>query len=380
MVQNSRPKSHALRPAFAALFLLLAVSAPLRAQSGDANFPTPVFDSEVGGRIAPRDVGDPRRTRHFYAFRGSEGDLVVSLETSQLIGDVDVFTATTLRPLVKFTLFGDPARLSKSFYLRKEETLVLRVEARAVGDAEGTYSIRFGGSFVPAPAGLANAPETAAPTLSSAETRGQNTRRVTATGARIEEPKVEPTPSVEATEARPAATPAPERAAERRSTPAPRRGRGSRTAPPRARAGAGTAKPDAANPDNARTKKGAEASTGTEAASPSVDAPNPANPPRRRGNRPPRRSSSRENAEARRAESATPPGAEARTEPAPATPAAPAQRLVIVTKDGETLERDMSGVRRVTVENNQVVIVGRDGKVTRRPLASVLRMSIEPLP
>ena len=38
----------------------------------------------------------------------------------------------------------------------------------------------------------------------------------------------------------------------------------------------------------------------------------------------------------------------------------------------------MSGVRRVTVENNQVVIVGRDGKVTRRPLASVLRMSIEP--
>jgi hypothetical protein len=55
-----------------------------------------------------------------------------------------------------------------------------------------------------------------------------------------------------------------------------------------------------------------------------------------------------------------------------------AQRLVIVLKDGETLERDMSGVRRVTVENNQVVIVGKDGKVTRRPLASVLRMSIEP--
>ena len=57
---------------------------------------------------------------------------------------------------------------------------------------------------------------------------------------------------------------------------------------------------------------------------------------------------------------------------------APSQRLIIITKDGETLERDMSGVRRVTVENNQVVIVGRDGKVTRRPLASILRMSIEP--
>jgi hypothetical protein len=69
------------------------------------------------------------------------------------------------------------------------------------------------------------------------------------------------------------------------------------------------------------------------------------------------------------------PPPDARPEP---TPPAPSQRLIIVTKDGETLERDMSGVRRVTVENNQVVIVGRDGKVTRRPLASVLRMSIEP--
>jgi hypothetical protein len=56
----------------------------------------------------------------------------------------------------------------------------------------------------------------------------------------------------------------------------------------------------------------------------------------------------------------------------------PSQRLIIVTKDGETLERDMSGVRRVTVENNQVVILGRDGKTTRRPLANILRMSIEP--
>jgi hypothetical protein len=38
----------------------------------------------------------------------------------------------------------------------------------------------------------------------------------------------------------------------------------------------------------------------------------------------------------------------------------------------------MGGVRRVTVENNQIVIVGRDGRVTRRPLANVVRMSIEP--
>src|SRR5688500_431399 len=141
MLQNSRPTRRTFRQALALLLLLLASGAHARAQSGDANFPTPVFGAEVSGRIVPRDVGDPRRTRHFYTFRGTEGDLSVQLEASQLLGDVDVFTATSFRPLLKFTLFGDPARLSKSFYLRKEETLVLRVEARAVGDAEGAYTI-----------------------------------------------------------------------------------------------------------------------------------------------------------------------------------------------------------------------------------------------
>jgi hypothetical protein len=146
MLLNSRSKSRKLILPVASLLLTLAAAAPLSAQSSQANFPTPVFASEVSGRIAPRDLGDPRRTRHFYTFRGTEGDLVVNLETNELFGDVDVFIAAGVRPLVKFTLFGDPARLSKSFYLRKEETLVLRVEARAAGDAEGTYRITFGGS------------------------------------------------------------------------------------------------------------------------------------------------------------------------------------------------------------------------------------------
>ncbi|HEX8853635.1 MAG TPA: hypothetical protein VF754_09120, partial [Pyrinomonadaceae bacterium] len=60
----------------------------------------------------------------------------------------------------------------------------------------------------------------------------------------------------------------------------------------------------------------------------------------------------------------------------PAPP--PSPRLIIVTRDGETFERDMSTVHRVTVQNNQVVVVGKDGKVTRQPLANVLRMTIEP--
>ncbi|HEX7314684.1 MAG TPA: hypothetical protein VF297_12225 [Pyrinomonadaceae bacterium] len=365
MLFNSRPTSRKFLLAVAASLIVAGSAATLRAQSSEANFPTPVFASELSGRIAPRDVGDPRRTRHFYIFRGTEGDLVVNLETTEMLGDVDVFVATGFRPLVKFTMLGDAVRLSKSFYLRKEETLVLRVEARAVGDVEGTYRITFGGSFLPAPPELANQTQTEAPTLSSTASTG--TRRVTSTGARIEEPTPEPTPVEETATAEPtpAPTPTPERTTGRRST-ANRRGRNTRTAPSRTRPSDTAAQPSTPESTEAKPSEDTTAAA-TE---------KPATPPRRRGStRTPRRNTTRESAESRGAEPSTQPPAD--TEPA-APPPAPAQRLVIITKDGEILERDMSGVRRVTVENNQVVIVGRDGKVTRRALANILKMSIEP--
>src|SRR5437588_368740 len=269
-----RINSRQLRAVFvttAFIFLSTAAARVVSAQSNDPSYPAPVFTNEIGGRIAPRDVGDPRRTRRFYTFRGTEGDLTITLDSSELSGDVDVFTASGLRPLLKFTLLGDAAHLSKSFYVRSEETLVLRVEARAVGDVEGTYRIQFGGSFEPAPADLANAPQPVEPTVSNTESRGKNVRRVTSTGAPIEEPKPAPTPA---------------------------------------------------------------AAAKTTEATPATAAPGP--------------------------------------------PPAPTQRLVIVTKDGETIERDMSTVRRVTVEGNQVVVITKDGKIIRQPLTNVLRMSIEP--
>lgn len=365
MFLNCRQKSRKFLPAVAALLLTLAASAPLCAQSSEANFPTPIFAGELSGRIAPRDVGDPRRTRHFYTFRGTEGDLVVNLEATELLGDVDVFLANGFRPLVKFTLFGDQARLSKSFYLRKDETLVLRIEARAVGDLEGTYRITFGGSFLSAPPELANQTPTEAPTLSSTEP-GRDTRRVTSTGARIEVPRVEPTPAEETADAEPtpAPKPTPERTTGRRSN-ANRRGRNTRPTPTRPRPTESAARPETTD------AKPAEEAANT----PTPDEkPVPATPPRRRNPRNTRRGSARESAGARTAEAPAQLPADTQPALAPAT----TQRLIIVTKDGETLERDMSGVRRVTVENNQVVIVGRDGKVTRRPLADILRMSIEP--
>jgi hypothetical protein len=62
----------------------------------------------------------------------------------------------------------------------------------------------------------------------------------------------------------------------------------------------------------------------------------------------------------------------------PASPAPLSARLVLVMRDGETFERDMASIRRVTVENGVLVIVSKNGKTERQPMNAVLRMSIEP--
>lgn len=352
---------------FAAASALLALSAarPTRAQSTDVNFPTPVFSTEVSGRIAARDIGDARRTRHFYAFRGTEGDVSVTVETSDLTGDVDVFTATTLRPLIKFTLFGDPTRVTKTFYVRSEEALVLRVEARASGDREGTYRVTFGGSFAPAPASLANVEEPKLPTLSeSARTPGM--RRVTSAGARIEEPKPEPTPTPveEARAPKPEPTPAPARNTTRRG------GRSTRSTP-RARNTTPAPRPKPTNTETADVNTPANDSTGANAETPSTE-PTPARtPPRRRNTRNSRGRASTD----RPASDSQPSGSAA---PATPAPAAATGRLVIITLDGEIFERQMNTVRSVTVEKGQLVVTTLDGKTTRRAMSNVLRMSIEP--
>lgn len=363
--------------ASACVLLALSASRPTRAQSSDVNFPTPVFSTEVTGRISPRDVGDSRRTRYFYTFRGTEGDVKVTLEASELIGDVDVFTATTLRPLIKFTLFGDPTSVTKSFYVRSEETLVLRVEARATGDSEGTYKLSFGGSFAPAPASLAGVDEPKAPTLAES-TRDRGAHRVTSTGARIEEPKPAPTPAEETRAAEPQPTPAAERPAPR-STATRRGGRSTRPAA-RARGTTPAPKPKPSDSDTADAKPPADNAAETPTTEPNADASKPAATtparpaPRRRNTRGARGRASTDNrasTDRHVADSQPSSGTE------PATPAADSGRLVIITLDGQIFEREMTAVRSINVENGQLVVTTLDGKTTRRPMANVLRMSIE---
>ena len=51
---------------------------------------------------------------------------------------------------------------------------------------------------------------------------------------------------------------------------------------------------------------------------------------------------------------------------------------MIETSDGTLINRYMSSVRRVTVENGQIVVVAKDGKIQRISLANVVRMTISP--
>ena len=98
-----------------------------------------------------------------------------------LNGDIDVFTAGSLRPLLKITLYAEiTTPVTKGIYLRKREDLILRVEARSPNDDEGTYRLFFGGSFEPIVGGPDIA-EAETPTPNRNSTPG--TRRVSSVGA-----------------------------------------------------------------------------------------------------------------------------------------------------------------------------------------------------
>ncbi|HEU5132542.1 MAG TPA: hypothetical protein VFT26_10585, partial [Pyrinomonadaceae bacterium] len=77
-------------------------------------------------------------------------------------------------------------------------------------------------------------------------------------------------------------------------------------------------------------------------------------------------------------ETPAPVAEEPKPKPAPEPEPEVGPRLVIETNDGTLINRSMSTVRRVTVENGQVVVTGKDGKIERILLANVVRMSIAP--
>jgi hypothetical protein len=326
---------------------LAAFSVNARGQSTDVAWPSPVRTNEVVGTIAARDLGDPRLTDHFYAFAGTPGDVLITVDGRNMNGDIDVFTFSGLRPLLKFTVYaGSSSPITKSIYLRKQEDLILRVEGRTPNDDDAVYRLHFGGSFEPITSGPLAEHEDATQPPTSVIASGKGGRRVSSVGARIEEPRTE---VVEA----PTPEPTPVDSSEAKAPAAKPTSRSNRARRPAARRTRPTEKPKPAE-----TAAKGETENKASAENSATETKRPA-----KEKRPTTRSTTARGA------TKPPPGQE---------PEDSGPRLMIETNDGTLVDRYMSSVRRVTVENGQVVVVGKDGKIQRIPLASVVRMTISP--
>ena len=358
--------------------LVLSTAAVLIAQSLDQSKPAPIRTNNLG-HIGARDLGDSRLTDHYYAFTGTPGDLLITIQSRNLNGDLDVFTAGSLRPLLKLTLYAESvAPVTKGIYLRKREDLILRIEARSPNDDEGTYQLFFGGSFEAMAGGSDLAENEAATTGASASSGSGKTKRVSSVGARLPEPEPPATEVAAASASTTEATPENKEAAPdlqpevptpkakpttTTTTPRTRRPAGRRTtttAPVKPKVSETTATEDTAKKEESKTAE----------ATPETAAPSEV-PKARPGSRTnPRRTATTSTTTAK----TTKPKPEPAAEVAPEPEIGP--RLIIETSDGTLINRSMSTVRRVIVENGQVVVTAKDGKIDRIPLANVVRMSI----
>lgn len=334
---------------------LCAVAPNGRAQSSDPTLPTPILSNEITGKIKALDLGDPRATRHFYAFEGSPGDLLITIDSKNLNGDLDVFTAVTFRPLMKTTVYASSqsGEVTKGIYLRTHQIMILRVEARTPSDEPGTYHIRFGGTFERFSSGIPVAEASSAESDETAEKSGAN--RLSSVGATIPRPVTE---TVETAEAKP--SPSPESVAEKpaeeteaKKTTASTSKRTTSRPPPR-RGSRPAAKPTTSTKKTETAKK-EPPKTETETAKTETEKPVEEKP------------------------SVTEKAAETAPSSAKKTQEVlPAARLIIEEKDGTRIDRPMSTVRRVTIEGNSIVIILKTGKIERIAMADVARMAIEP--
>ena len=331
--------------------LLCAFTSVGFGQSSDQSLPTALLGNEINGSIAALDLGDARLTRHFYAFEGTPGDLLITINSRNLNGDMDIFTAVTLRPLMKTTLYASSqsGEVTKGLYLRTRQILILRVEARTPNDEEGSYQVRFGGSFAPFSGGIPVA-ENSEPT-SATETR-RGSKRLSSVGATIAGPAVE-TRAVNTEPKSGAAIEEPSedtqakkaKAAKKRpSRPgtAARNSRG-RTRPVRPK----SATSDTETPKTSQPRKDETGTGGVKTDSTRKDTGGP-----------------EEKTEA----------AKSKAQELPA----PGAHLIIESKDGTRIDRPMSTIRRVVVEGGMIVIVLKTGHIERVPMSTVNRMAIEP--
>ncbi len=352
---------------------LWVFAATVRSQSSDQSLPTPVLTNEINGRIAALDLGDARLTRHFYAFEGNPGDLLVTIDSKNLNGDVDVFTAVTYRPLIKTTVYASSqsGEVTKGFFLRAHQILILRVEARTPNDEAGTYHIRFGGGFAPFSGGIPVAENTGPQEESARPDRSG--KRLSSVGATIAEPVVAtPPPTVEPKPVAETAKPAEDTAAAK-ETPEPKPTKAKPVRPAStARNTRGRGRPARPKPTPSETKAAKTTEAKTEEAKTEQPKTEEAKP-----------TEAAKAEEAKKAPIEEKPAA-ATSEKSEATKPStqelplPGAHLIIELKDGTKIDRPMSTVRRVVVEGGTILVLLKTGKIERIGMSTVARMAIEP--
>jgi hypothetical protein len=337
-------------------------------QSADQNLPTPIHASDITGKIPALDIGDPRSTRHYYAFTGTPGDLTVTMESNNLNGDLDIFTAVTFRPLMKLPMYAESgSATTKSIYLRAQQVLILRIEARSPNDSDGTYHIAFSGAFAPFSGGIqvAESNESSGEGKSVARSSDKHLRRVSSVGATIDEPVPAPTPSVGAetakSETKTDTTAKPAGAAPKSSTSDK-----SRAATPKSttKRTATRNRQPARKPPAATTPTLTKADTGS-SSNTSAPSSKPAAPGGANSSKPNNKPAASPASNSTKQESAL-----------PQVPAG--GHLIIEEKDGTRIDQPMATVRRVLIENGLIVVMLKNGKIERVPMSNVARMAIEP--
>lgn len=349
----------------AAVFLLASASAI--AQSTDQMFPTPVRTSEINGTIKARDIGDSRLTTYYYTFEGDQGDLFINIQSSNFTGDIDVYAKEGMRPLTKVVIYADISPQNETgrvVYLRKPETIILRIQGRSPGDDNADFRIKFAGSFA-----ASKAKDIDLPDMPKVDTAVAGSVPVNSVGTRIPSPQEPERPVGE-----PAATAKKEEAkADKAETPS-------------AEDQAGVSKDErsADADDDAKASKLKVVVT-----DPTEDTVKPSEPSSVKTAAVPRPRSARTRRKAAPARTAknVPPPAEGnaadatqpRKEEKKSRPADPmaSVRLVVYFKDGSKVERTMSDVLRFSVERAILTVISKDGSIGRYNMIDVQKVSIE---
>lgn len=334
------------------------------AQSSSQSFATPVTTNEISGIVKARDVGDARLTTYYYTFEGDQGDLFVNVLTKNFTGDIDVFAASGMRPLTKIVVYADLAEneTGRVIYLRKPEKIILRVEGRSPGDDDASFRIKFAGSFVASKEQAPTEPE-----LPKANVENTSGITVNSVGTIIAvRPKPTPTP-IETDVAAVAKEPEPEpkAAEEKPDDDAPEQPPKKET--PSVIVTEGVV-PETKSKTTVARRTTTRRSRTRRTAPPKPAADEPANPTEETPDAP-KADEAKAETPARTRRTRTP-------KPEPVDPMANI-RLVILFKDGRTIERPMSEVFKFGMERAILTVISKDGRVGRYPMIEISKVTIE---